>query len=57
MASGTRVRFALVETIVGRQERPAEPVLELMLATSERLRIGTGVDAATLRIVLDALGG
>ena len=33
----------------------AETVLELVLATGERLRIGAGVDAATLRTVLDAL--
>jgi hypothetical protein len=29
--------------------------LELILATGERLRIGVGVDGATLRTVLDAL--
>ena len=51
------VRFALVERSTRRQERTAEPVLELVLATGERLRIGTGVDTATLRIVLDALRG
>jgi hypothetical protein len=49
------VRFALVERNAGRQERTAEPVLELVLATGERLRIGTGVDAVTLRTVLDVL--
>jgi hypothetical protein len=49
------VRFALVERSARRQERTAEPVLELVLATGERLRIGTGVDAATLRIVMDVL--
>ena len=49
------VRFALVERSARRQERSAEPVLELVLASGERLRIGTGVDTATLRIVLDAL--
>jgi hypothetical protein len=32
-----------------------ETGLELVLATGERLRIATGVDATTLRIVLDAL--
>jgi hypothetical protein len=51
------VRFALVERSARRQERSAEPVLEFVLASGERLRIGTGVDAATLRIVLDALRG
>jgi hypothetical protein len=29
--------------------------LELVLATGERLRIGAGVDTATLRTVLDLL--
>ena len=49
------VRFALVERGLRRQERTAEPGLELVLATGERLRIGTGVDIATLRAVLDLL--
>jgi hypothetical protein len=49
------VRFALVERSPRRQERTVEAVLELVLATGERLRIGVGVDAATLRTVLDAL--
>ena len=49
------VRFALVERSVRRQERTAEAALELVLATGERLRIGAGVDTATLRIVLDLL--
>ena len=49
------VRFALVERSVRGQERTAEPALELVLATGERLRIGTGVDTATLRTVLDLL--
>ena len=51
------VRFALVERSARRQERTAEPVLELVLATGERLRIGSGVDIVTLRSVLDALRG
>jgi hypothetical protein len=49
------VRFALVERSVRRQGPTAEAALELVLATGERLRIGTGVDAATLRAVLDVL--
>jgi transposase len=49
------VRFALVEKSARRQERTAEAVLELVLATGERLRIGAGVDTATLRAVLDVL--
>jgi hypothetical protein len=51
------VRFALVERSARRQERTTEPVLELVLATGERLRIGTGVDLTTLRTVLDVLRG
>jgi hypothetical protein len=50
-----QVRFALVERRGTRQERPAEAALELVLTTGERLRIGAGVDGATLRAVLDAL--
>src|SRR5215472_11713961 len=37
------VRFALVERSA-RRERTPESALELVLATGERLRIGTGVD-------------
>jgi len=51
------VRFALVERNARRLERTTEPVLELVLATGERLRIGTGVDITTLRTVLDMLRG
>ena len=51
------VRFALVERSARRQKRTTEPVLELVLATGERLRIGTGVDPATLRTVVDVLRG
>ena len=50
------VRFALVERSARRQGSTPEPVLELVLAT-ERLRIGSGVDTATLRTVLDMLRG
>ena len=45
------VRLALVEGGPARQEAS----LELMLTGGERLRIGTGVDAATLRTVLETL--
>src|SRR5215470_2462439 len=38
------VRFALVERSARRGEPTAEAVLELMLASGERLRIGPGVD-------------
>ena len=37
------------------QQEPAAGVLELVLLTGERLRIGIGVDGLTLRTVLDAL--
>ena len=49
------VRFALVDRSPRRQERAAEAALELVLATGEQLRISAGVDAATLRTVLDVL--
>jgi transposase-like protein len=49
------MRFALVERGPARQESATEASLELMLATGERLRIGAGVDAITLRAVLSAL--
>jgi transposase len=49
------VRFALVDRNSRRQERAAEAALELVLATGERLRISAGVDATTLRTVLDVL--
>jgi hypothetical protein len=49
------VQFALVERSARRQERTAEPVLEVVLATGERLRIGPGVDITTLRTVVDVL--
>jgi transposase-like protein len=47
------VRFALVDRAGGRHE--SEWNLELTLLNGERLRIGTGVDAVTLRTVLEAL--
>jgi transposase-like protein len=55
LREGESVRFALVERRRVRQERSAEALVELVLTTGERLRIGAGVDAATLRAVLDAL--
>ena len=48
------VRFALVDRSP-RQQHASEAALELVLATGERLRINAGVDAATLRTVLDML--
>jgi len=55
LQEGGPVRFALVERKARPQERTAGAVLELVLATGERLRIGAGVDSATLRVVLDIL--
>ena len=49
------MRFALVERGPARQELASEATLELVLASGERLRIGAGVDATTLRTVLTAL--
>ena len=49
------VRFALVDRRVARQEPATEAALELVMATGERLRISAGVDAATLRTVLEVL--
>jgi len=49
------VRFALVDRRVAHREPSPEAALELVLASGERLRIGAGVDAATLRTVLDVL--
>ena len=49
------VRFALVDRNPRRQESAADAALELVLANGERLRISAGVDAATLRTVLDVL--
>jgi hypothetical protein len=48
------VRFALLDT--GSADfADVMPPLELLLRTGERLRIGSGVDTATLRAVLDAV--
>src|SRR3954467_13273729 len=45
------VRFALVDRRAARQQPAPDATLELVLATGERLRIGAGVDATTLRTV------
>jgi hypothetical protein len=47
------VRFALLETKAVTAD--VAPTIELVVSTGERLRIGNGVDAATLRLVLDAV--
>ena len=49
------VRFALVDRAATRQEAATDAALELVMATGERLGIGAGVDAATLRTVLEVL--
>jgi transposase-like protein len=49
------VRFALLEAKM--QVEDMAPTLELVLSTGERLRIGNGVNAATLRVVLEAVRG
>jgi transposase len=46
------VEFALLQTVAGKE---AQAPIELFLPSGERLLIASGVDAATLRIVLDAL--
>ncbi len=47
------IGFALVETPALRQQR-GQPV-ELILSSGDRLHIGPGADAATLRLVLGIL--
>jgi hypothetical protein len=49
------VRFALLETETHIED--VGPALELVLSTGERLRIGRNVNAATLRVVLEAVRG
>jgi len=49
------VRFALVDRGRPRPEPATEAALELLLTSGERLRIGAGVEATTLRTVLEAL--
>ncbi len=51
------VRFALLETTATSGSAGAAWALELALPGGERLRIGEGVDAATLRLVLEAVRG
>jgi hypothetical protein len=49
------VRFALVERETPLPNSASNAPLELVLTKGERLRIGSGVDGATLRTVLEAL--
>jgi hypothetical protein len=55
LAKKEPVRFALLERGGARQASAREADLELVLANGERLRIGNGVNAATLRTVLEVL--
>ena len=50
------VRFALLDTTPASAGSTAS-ALELVLTNGERLRIGRGVDAPTLRLVLEAVRG
>jgi hypothetical protein len=56
LRKSTPVRFAVIETAPPVVSRPAWG-LELVLRNGERLRIGDKVDAATLRMVLEAARG
>jgi transposase-like protein len=53
LSENPAVRFALLEPRMASAETPT--ALELVLSRGERLRISAGVDAATLRLVLDAV--
>jgi hypothetical protein len=48
------VRFALVDRVPAAGAE-MDACVELILPAGERLRIATGVDAPTLRTILDAL--
>ena len=53
LAQQLPVKFALVET--GHNGQVAGEALEVILSSGDRLRIAPGVDAATLRLVLNVL--
>jgi putative transposase len=53
LSSGEPVRFALVAADASAAADPAP--IELLLASGDRLRIASGVDAPTLRTVLSVL--
>ena len=53
LAGSEPVRFALVAA--GASTRAEHAVIELVLASGDRLRIGSGTDAKTLRNVLNVL--
>lgn len=49
------MQFALVQAGPVAQPAVQDSVMEVVLRTGERLRIGAGVNAAALRLVLEAL--
>ena len=51
LQESTPVQFALLKTVA------SAPPLELILANGEQLRIQNGVDATTLRLVLEVVRG
>ena len=51
------VRFALIERGPVRHDSAVDARLELLLASGELLRIGSGIHSATRRTVLEALRG
>jgi transposase len=51
------VHFALVDRPSVGRESLADACLEILLTSGERLRVGAGLDAATLRVALEALRG
>jgi hypothetical protein len=53
--SAAPVRFALLERRSGRQKRATSADVEIVFAGGEQLRIRSGVDGATLRMVIEAL--
>ena len=53
LGEGLPMKFALVET--NRSAPAAVAAMEVMLARGERLRFAPGIEAATLRLVLNVL--
>jgi len=51
------VRFALVDRGSAPRKSATGPCLEIVLTSGETVRVGAGVEAATLRVVLEALRG
>jgi hypothetical protein len=53
--AGASPRFALVRTKAAPAAAAHGPELEIVFVSGERLRIGRGADAATLRMTVDTL--